>query len=137
MTRARIAEVKFAKRINDKPEKDFRLLKALGSRLSCGLPPRIGEFVPDRYRCDEPSKQKDRLAAVSPKSDILIRRLLAPFVSRSKPSTRAYERRLETKFCWYEISDLGRGHKISGKASRLCNDSPAFISVVIFLYFAT
>ena len=28
MTRARIVEVKFAKRINDKPEKVFRLLKA-------------------------------------------------------------------------------------------------------------
>src|ERR1700680_1394542 len=39
----------------------------------------------------------------------------------------------ETKFLRYEIRDLGRGYKISSKASRVRNGFSVFLSIVIFL----
>jgi hypothetical protein len=56
--------------------------------------------------------------------------------SKADP-TRAHEIKLETKFWRYEISDLGRGYKISGKANRRCNDFPIFFSILVFLHSPT
>src|SRR5450759_761582 len=86
-------------------------------------------------------KQKDRLAAVSPKSHQVCfnqtARATAFRFLRQPSRPNAHERKLETKFWRYEISDLGRGYKIFGQASRLCNDFPISLSIVIFLHFAT